>query len=194
MKIKITDIAKEGATIINVKKEARWILRYFNPADAINNQLKNDIEISLSLHAFEDEVFIDGNIKTTLQCECSRCLIKFDYNIDHKLKLTLLPDKVKKIEDKTKGKKSHMNAKENTLEIDINETSDYGYYKGDEIDFLTLLGEQLTLALPIYFVCKEDCKGLCQYCGKNKNKIKCNCKDHIIDSRFEKLKSLKLEN
>lgn len=35
--------------------------------------------------------------------------------------------------------------------------------------------DNLLLNLPTKMLCKENCKGLCQICGKNKNFYSCNC-------------------
>lgn len=32
------------------------------------------------------------------------------------------------------------------------------------------------LSIPVAQLCKDNCRGLCPVCGKNKNKEKCDCK------------------
>ena len=53
-----------------------------------------------------------------------------------------------------------------------------------------LLTECLELSLPFRFLCKDDCKGLCQKCGKNLNEGPCNCETKEIDPRLEPLRRL----
>lgn len=36
--------------------------------------------------------------------------------------------------------------------------------------------EEIILEYPLNPLCKADCKGLCQYCGKNLNEEECNCR------------------
>ncbi len=52
------------------------------------------------------------------------------------------------------------------------------------------------LNLPSKHICREDCKGLCQKCGKNFNEGKCQCEEKNIDPRLAVLKKLldKTEN
>ena len=50
--------------------------------------------------------------------------------------------------------------------------------------------EELEMAFPIRFLCKEDCKGLCSKCGKNLNDGECNCETKEFDPRLEPLKRL----
>lgn len=60
----------------------------------------------------------------------------------------------------------------------------------EQIDLEQAIKDNLILRLPTRFLCKEDCKGICQDCGKNLNNGKCNCTDSKIDPRFEKLRQL----
>ncbi len=47
--------------------------------------------------------------------------------------------------------------------------------------------------LPMKHLCSEDCKGVCQKCGKDLNEGECDCEKTAVDSRLEKLREL-LEN
>lgn len=58
-----------------------------------------------------------------------------------------------------------------------------------KFDLDPLVREDIFLTLPQKILCKENCKGLCQYCGKNLNEGPCNCKKPI-DPRLEVLKQL----
>ena len=35
---------------------------------------------------------------------------------------------------------------------------------------------EVTLALPMNLLCREDCRGLCPVCGADRNRTKCSCK------------------
>lgn len=45
----------------------------------------------------------------------------------------------------------------------------------DVIDLNPSIREEVILDYPIKPLCKENCKGLCVKCGKNKNEGGCNC-------------------
>ena len=45
------------------------------------------------------------------------------------------------------------------------------------------------MELPISFICKDDCEGLCHKCGKNLNEGTCDCEDDDIDPRMAVLKN-----
>ena len=52
-----------------------------------------------------------------------------------------------------------------------------------------LVTEDILLGLPTRHLCKEDCKGVCQYCGKNLNEDSCNC-SAPLDPRLAALQQL----
>ncbi len=61
------------------------------------------------------------------------------------------------------------------------------------IDFDRDIIEELSLELPVYHLCDEDCLGLCSVCGKDL-RGSCSCKkEKEIDPRMETFKKL-LEN
>ena len=52
-----------------------------------------------------------------------------------------------------------------------------------------LVTEDIWLAIPARFLCKEDCKGLCSQCGTDLNDSQCGCKKEI-DPRLAALQQL----
>ena len=61
------------------------------------------------------------------------------------------------------------------------------------IDFDREIIEELSLELPVYHLCDEDCPGLCSVCGKRLDS-ECSCKkEKEIDPRMETFQKL-LEN
>jgi uncharacterized protein len=60
-----------------------------------------------------------------------------------------------------------------------------------EIDLTPYIQETLILSVPLKFVCRTECQGICAGCGVDLNQEKCCCLERPIDSRWEKLKDLK---
>ena len=56
------------------------------------------------------------------------------------------------------------------------------------LDITSLTLEDIYLSLPMKFLCREDCKGICPRCGANLNETSCDCKKEI-DPRLEALLS-----
>ena len=49
---------------------------------------------------------------------------------------------------------------------------------------------EVEMSFPIRFLCREDCKGLCQRCGKKLNEGDCNCSKKEIDPRLLPLQKI----
>ncbi|MBR4910732.1 MAG: DUF177 domain-containing protein [Clostridia bacterium] len=58
------------------------------------------------------------------------------------------------------------------------------------LDVDELVYSEVILNLPSKHLCRPDCKGLCQKCGKNLNEGDCNCDNSDPDPRFDKLRDL----
>lgn len=46
---------------------------------------------------------------------------------------------------------------------------------GGKIDLTKTVKETVTVNIPITFLCREDCKGICVGCGANLNESECKC-------------------
>lgn len=62
--------------------------------------------------------------------------------------------------------------------------------QGTILDMGDIAEKNFYSVLPMKFLCREDCKGLCAICGTNLNEKLCNCKNDIIDERLAALKKL----
>ncbi len=60
-------------------------------------------------------------------------------------------------------------------EVDGSEESAYKLVNG-KVDVKRIADDTVIMNLPINFLCKEDCKGLCAGCGVNLNHDECKCK------------------
>lgn len=58
----------------------------------------------------------------------------------------------------------------------------------DQIDLIPYAEEDILLSVPLFPLCKSDCKGLCAKCGQDYNEGTCECNHETIDPRLEKLK------
>ena len=54
--------------------------------------------------------------------------------------------------------------------------TEYGYpIVNGKIDIKKIVDDAIVINIPIVFLCKEDCKGLCPDCGANLNDGGCKC-------------------
>ena len=128
----------------------------------------NSITLKIYVDRLENLFRFKISISTVAIISCDRCLENFksDFNetIEHLYQLghsDLDSDEIEYLQD-------------NSKEIDISNT----------------ICDLFILNRPIQALCKKDCKGLCVNCGADLNKKSCDCDQHNIDPRFEKLKSL----
>ena len=82
-----------------------------------------------------------------------------------------------------------------TLVTQLNDedNDDYIVLENGQLDLDGLIYEDVLLELPMRFLCKEDCKGLCVMCGRNLNLGSCGCKKPV-DPRLDVLSGLLEEN
>ncbi len=64
-------------------------------------------------------------------------------------------------------------------------------FEGEALDLSQLALSLTVLALPMRFLCREDCKGLCPVCGGNLNENLCTCQKELPPKHpFEALQQL----
>jgi len=69
------------------------------------------------------------------------------------------------------------------------ENDDFVLLNGMRYDVDELIREDIILSLPSAYLCRDDCRGVCQYCGKNLNTDSCSCKAPV-DPRLAVLAQL----
>lgn len=119
---------------------------------------------------------IEGDVSTVLEVECTRCLREVKTPLEISFKVGFVSE-----EHYTKEKEAEVNVAD--LEISISEN--------DKINLTEVVREQILLNLPDQIFCQENCRGLCQKCGANRNLVNCNCEKKEIDPRWSALKNLK---
>jgi uncharacterized protein len=60
--------------------------------------------------------------------------------------------------------------------------------KSRELDLLPAVWEEVALAVPEYVLCAAECRGLCPYCGGNRNQLECSCEEREVDDRWAALR------
>jgi uncharacterized protein len=152
MKINIKDL-KEGINKF-VLNESPEEIGFENGDIEFNEIISSNIEVN----KVGEKFIVKGKIKTAILLECSRCLKKFEYNIDCNFRLIYLKN--------IKFKEGEISKEE----IDEVMLTDDILNIGDDIR------QTIILEIPMKPICKESCKGLCANCGKDLNFGKCNCK------------------
>lgn len=147
----------------------------FDPAhtDAECAVLPGDINIP------ENGIHVTGSAEETLSCMmfrasvtvqyrtvCARCLEEIESELTFEIERMILTDRLYKNE-------SHVSDED---EWD-GETEDVLYVNDAHITPDADIIEELSLSLPGFELCSEDCLGLCPLCGKPKKNGDCGCKE-----------------
>jgi uncharacterized protein len=115
-------------------------------------------------------------LATTLELPCARCLDPVRQDVARAFDLLYRP--------------LGTDAGNEELSVTAAE-AEIGYYQGKGLLLEDALREQVLLAVPLKVVCREDCKGLCPSCGKNRNADPCSCAPVVGDPRWTALKDLR---
>jgi uncharacterized protein len=123
----------------------------------------------------DGEVRIRGKLAVRLKAPCDRCLGEAIMPLEADLDLFYRP-------------MSYI-ARDEEIEIDEGE-AEIGFYEGEGMELEDILREQILLLLPMQRVCREDCKGICPLCGRNRNETACQCKAETVDDRWKALRDI----
>ena len=140
-------------------------------------QLIEPVEVRVQARLRNGEVELRGGLRTKATAPCGRCLKPVGLPIDVKFAERFVPAVSWRDEQQHE-------LQEEDLNISV--------FEGQGIELDDLVKEEILLAVPGHVLCGEDCKGLCPVCRINRNSETCGCESKEVDSRWEKLKDLRL--
>ena len=126
------------------------------------------------LRRVAEQVYFRGALRGTVRALCSRCLDTVHAAIDADIDAAFLPPPTGAGAEET---------------FEAGELDVYTH-DGVQVDLRPLVRDQVVLAFPVQSLCREECAGLCQVCGVNRNEQQCACQDEGRDSPFRVLKGL----
>ncbi len=119
------------------------------------------------------EIRVQGHLKTRIGIACDRCLEPAEVEIDSAFDLLYRP---------ASHTPEHAEVRLGGAEADI------GFYEGEGLELSDVIREQILLLLPMQRLCREECKGICPACGRNRNTGECGCHEVARDDRWSALK------
>lgn len=116
--------------------------------------LTRPLDVQGKLQATGDgEVYWRGAVAGEARGTCRRCLIEVTVPVDARVEVL--------------------------FSTDPEAVDDPGVYplgeRATHVDLRPVLREELALAVPAYFLCRETCAGLCPRCGADLNQGPCTC-------------------
>ena len=127
-------------------------------------------------HEVIKDIRVRGDLSTRLQVSCARCLEPVEQVVARSFELLYRPQG-------TDARAQELSVTDAEAEI--------GYYQGEGLLLEDALREQVLLAVPLKMLCRDECKGLCPYCGKNLNDSACSCAAPVQDPRWVALKEIR---
>lgn len=110
---------------------------------------------------------LKGTVTTTYSTCCARCLKPLEIELSAETDTLLTHDPA------------------------VAEAEDEVYLlDGNEVEVEEILIPALFLQIEMTYLCDPDCKGLCPYCGIDRNQGTCHCSERKIDPRLAGLEKL----
>ncbi len=127
-------------------------------------------------HQIIKDIRLRGELGTSLELICARCLEPVSQGVQRSFELLYRP----------------LGADAGRDELSVTDAeAEIGYYQGAGVLLEDVLREQVLLALPLKITCREDCKGLCPHCGVNLNQQQCSCVTQLRDPRWSALEEIR---
>jgi uncharacterized protein len=131
------------------------------------------VEVSLDVQMAGPDVVARGRVRAPVALACRRCTTPVTHDVDEALTLVY-------------------RAGITQAEAEAEEV--YALpLRGQELDLMPAVLEQLQLAIPEFVCCAESCRGLCPRCGTNLNQASCECVVEEEDPRWAALRRLRSE-
>jgi len=137
------------------------------PVGVAESALKQ-IALAGTLSAVDDEVMFRGTLTGEFGQPCDRCLEPASERVVQDVVWLFTPG----------APAEPVRVQDEPEDEDVEEAFDserIRYFTHDEIDLAPEIWEEMLLAAPTKFYCRETCKGLCPSCGKNLNEGACKC-------------------
>lgn len=163
---------------INISNLSQGTHDYELPKSAVELELPDhfigDIAARVTLEKSSRQILLRAQITSHALFQCDRCLDEFKKEITPAFQLVYVWDAQDHSAD------SDDDIRKLTPDTNI-------------IDISDAVRDSVLLAVPLKLLCREDCAGLCQRCGKNLNHTangSCDCGTGEVDSRWNKLAGL----
>lgn len=127
---------------------------------------RDGVRVTGTLGAVSSEYLFQGTLAFVIEESCDRCLEAF-----------ALPVSVDVGWLFERGPVSDGLADLNEYEVSdgTDEDGSVHFFEGNEIDLKPPIRDEVLLAAPSKFLCREDCAGLCPACGARLNDGPCGC-------------------
>lgn len=147
-------------------------VRREEPIEGLSTELAevrsdDPVEVELLLESVVEGILASGPVTGRMRFRCARCLRGFSEGFSLEVSELFAADRAP----------------------DDEET--YPVREG-AIDLEAMVRDAVVLAMPFSPLCREDCLGLCERCGADRNAGECTCAP-VVDARWAPLAGLDLD-
>jgi uncharacterized protein len=139
------------------------------PGLAVSGMVRVEMDIVRSDNVY----YCTGTVTCAARLDCSRCLEPYPVMLRGEVIFSIV---------ETAGVKTDRDEVDDTTVVVPLGTS--------PVDITDPVREAILLELPLKPLCRETCRGLCPYCGINRNEQQCNCTMETTDPRWDGLRDL----
>lgn len=126
---------------------------------------------------------VQGTIQTEAELVCDRCLEKFRRPLEVPFEAEFFRQGRETAGDRPEAENRRTVRREEEAFL-----ADAGHlFRGEDLELTETVRGELSLALPMQNLCRENCAGLCPVCGADLNKTTCACERDTLDPRLAAL-------
>ncbi len=165
LRIPLADITEHGFRVDTVAA-----VKALQPKDAEALPLEQ-VSVRGLLSPMGEEFLFQGEVRGVFEHPCDRCLERAQAPFTAEVVWTFEegPEPVPK-----EGNLQEVSGDD--IDEALDEAGEHFLFQGAEIDLSRCVWEEAVLALPVKFVCRPECQGLCPRCGVNRNLETCSCR------------------
>jgi uncharacterized protein len=172
------DTIGDGGLDLNQPLTLQWIADTLAPGQGYT--AAHDGKMRIHMLRAGTTIVVRGSVTMPLRAPCSRCLTPVIYSKATRIELTLIPD-------------TEMAASSPDGQLTDDQVS-LGTYEDPYVDLGEVLHDEVLLNLPMQPLCSEQCRGLCNSCGTNRNDQDCACDDEADLGPLGALRHMHLSN
>jgi uncharacterized protein len=177
MKLMVSQMAEGENSFHFDSLQDKWLAEAVVGWQSREMQVEGPVVVDVKVTKLEPDYYLKGKLGMTLRLACARCAESFTSPVQHGFDLALA--------HVAQARGRQVTLAEESEELDIS------FFEGNELDIEPLLAEQFVLSLPYRALCRPDCRGMCQRCGKNLNLGDCGCRAENPLNPFAVLKNIK---
>ncbi len=162
LKISVALVAEQDVTV-----DVEAPVAELQPEGAPGVPLES-VRVRGSLAKFEDGYMFRGEVSGTYHHACDRCLAAAEHPFSREVLWVFVEGSAVNFETQGEGQ-------EGDIEPEDEDAPSVGVYSGNVVDLAPQTWEEVVLAVPLKFLCRPECAGLCPGCGANLNLESCRC-------------------